>query len=65
MQSTIDFNREDSDEKLMNITEYIPSTIESMMDQIKIYKSPSDKKGSPKSQDTTTVVPDNNMAPPL
>ena len=36
-----------------------------MMDQIKIYKSSPDKKGSPKDQYPTTVVPAKKRAPPL
>ena len=39
--------------------------IASMMGQIKISKSSLDKKDSPKSQDTTTVVPANKKSPPM
>ena len=35
------------------------------MDQINISKYSPDQKNSPKSQDTTTVVPNNRRAPPL
>ena len=34
------------------------------MDQIKISKSSPDNKDSPKAQDNTTVVPDNNKSLP-
>ena len=36
-----------------------------MVDEIKISKSSPDKKDSPKSQDTTTAVPDNRRNPSL
>ena len=36
-----------------------------MMDQIKISKSSPDKEDTPKTQDTTTVVPDNKKNPTL
>ena len=36
-----------------------------MIYKIKIYKYPPYNKDSPKDQDPTTVVPDDNMAPPL
>ena len=36
MQATIDANRQDSDEKMKNLTEDLTSMIVSMMDQIKI-----------------------------
>ena len=39
--------------------------IASMMDQIIIYKSSPHKKDSPKTMDTTTVVPANKKAPTL
>ena len=39
--------------------------IASMIDQIKIPKSSSENKDSPKDQDTTTVVLANKKAPPL
>ena len=38
MQATIEANRQDSDEKMKNITEYLPAIITSMMDHINIYK---------------------------
>ena len=65
MKATIEANRKDSDEKMKNTTEDCTAIITSMMEQIKISKSSSDNKDSLKSQDTTTVVPDNNSYPPL
>ena len=38
LQATIQANRQDSDEKTKNLTEYLTETITSMMDQIKISK---------------------------
>ena len=69
MQSTIESNRKDSDEKLNNLTEdlkaMIASTITSMMDQINISILSPNHNDSPKSQDPTTVVPSNRRPPPL
>ena len=54
MQSKIEANRQDSDEKIKNLTEYltemITSTITSMIDQINISKSSPYKKDSPKAK---------------
>ena len=65
MQSMIDTNRKNSDEKIKKLTEYPTAMITSMMDQIKMLKSSPDKKDSPNNQDPTTVVSANNKAPPL
>ena len=56
---------QDSDEKIKKITEDLTSIITSIMDQIKISKSLPKNKASPKDQDNNTVVPDDNMDPPL
>ena len=54
---------------MKNITEYleaiITSAITSIMDHINISKYSPDQKDPLKSQDTTTVVPDNRSASPL
>ena len=65
MQDTIESNKQDSDEKMKNLTEYLTWMIASMMDEIKILLSSPDKKYSPKAQDTTTVVPANKKSPSL
>ena len=65
MQVTIEANRQDSSNKMENLTEELKAMIRSMMDQIKISKSSPCKKDSPKAQDPTTVVPANKKAPPL
>ena len=65
MQATIESNNQYSDDKIKKLTADLTGIIASMMDQIKISKSSPDKKDSPKSQDTTTVVPANKKSPPL
>ena len=65
MQDTIEEKRQDYDEKTKNTTEDLTSMITSMVDQIKISKSSPEKRDSSKAQDTTTMVLDNNRAPPL
>ena len=64
VQSIIEANKQDSDEKMNNLTEDLTGMIASMMDQIKISKSSIDKKGSPKDQDHTTLAPANKKDPP-
>ena len=62
-------NKQDSDEKMMNLTEdfkaILASSITSMMDHINMYKSFSVQEDSPKHQYPTTFVPSNRRAPPL
>ena len=65
VQADIEANRQDSDEKMKNITEELTAMIASMMDQIKIQKLSLNKKDSPKNQDPTTLVPANKKAPKL
>ena len=65
MQATIDANRQDSDEKMKNLTEYLTEIIVSMMDQIKFSKSSPEKQYEPNDQDSTTVVLNNQRVPPL
>ena len=65
MQDTIEEKRQDYDEKTKNTTEDLTSMITSMVDQIKISKSSPEKRDSSKYQDTTTMLLDNNRAPPL
>ena len=65
MQATIEPNKQDSDEKTKKLTEDLTGMITSMMDQIKILKSSTYKKDSPKDQNTTTVVPANKKYPSL
>ena len=65
MQAMIESNKQDSDEKMKNITVEITGIITSMMDQIEIYKSSPNNNYSKKYRDTTTVVPSNNKDTPL
>ena len=65
MQDRIDSNIKYYDDKMKNLTDDLTEIIVSMMDKIKIYKSSSYKKDSPKAQDNTTVFSDNKTAPPL
>ena len=65
MQATIEANRQDYDDKKKKLTEDLTAMITSMMDQINISKLSPDQKDSPKTQDTTTVVPANRRDPPL
>ena len=62
-------NKKDSDEKMVNITEdfkeMLTSNITSIMDQIKISKSSTGQKDSPKPQYPITVVPTHRRSPPL
>ena len=51
------------DYKIKNPTEDRTAMIASIMDQIKISKSSTDKKDHPRVQYTTTVVPDNKKDP--
>ena len=44
MQDTIDDNRQDYDEKMKKLTEYLTEMIAPIMDQIKMSKSSLDKK---------------------
>ena len=61
----IDLNRQDSDDKMKNITEYLTGMIASMMDHIKSSKPSSEKKDQPKAQYPTTMLPDNKKDQPL
>ena len=65
MQATNDANRQDSTEKMKNLTEDLTAIIASIMDQMKISKLSPYKKDSPKYHDPTTLVPDNKNSPPL
>ena len=65
MQAIIEANKQDSDEKTKNLTQDLTGMITSTKDQIKMQKSSRENKNSPKAQDTTTVVPDNDKAPPF
>ena len=61
----IEANRQDSDEKMKKITEYLTAIIASMMDQINIQKLLPEKKDPHKTQDPTTMVLDNKKASQL
>ena len=61
----IEANNQDYDEKTNNLTGELKATIASMMDQIKTSKYSQDKRDKKKAQYPTTVVPANNMSPPL
>ena len=65
MQSSIEANRQDYDEKMKKLKEDLTAMITSMMYEIKILEYSPDKKDSPKSQDPTTLVPANKRDPPL
>ena len=65
MQATIEANRKYYDEKMKKLTKYLTAMITSIMDHIKTSKYSPDKKDSPKAQDPTTVVLDNNMDIPF
>ena len=65
MQVTIDANRQDSDEKMNNITEDLTSMITSIMDHIKYFKYSPYNKDSPKYQYPTNLFLSNNKAPKL
>ena len=65
MQNTIEYNNQDSDENMKNLTAELTRMITSIMYQIKISKASPDKKDSPKAQDNTTVVTDNKKSPQL
>ena len=65
MRAAIESKRENFEDKMKNITEYLTEMIASIMDKIKISKSSPEKKDSPKSYDPTTVVPYNKKGPPL
>ena len=62
-------NKQDSDEKMMKLTEYfkamLTSTIVSMMDHINMLKYSPTQSYSPKPQDPTTAILDNRRYPPL
>ena len=62
MQDTIEVSRQDYDEKMKKLTEYLTAIIASMMGQIKISKSSPDNKDSSKAQDPTTVAPSKKKA---
>ena len=65
MKSMIQANNQGSDEKLKKLTADLTKIIASMKDHIKMYKSSPENKDSPKTQDTTIVVPATKKAPPL
>ena len=65
IQATIENNKQHSDEKMNNLTEYPTAMITLMMDQIKISKYSPNRKYSQKSQYPITVVPDNKRYPRL
>ena len=69
MKVTIETNRQESDDKMKKITEYIKSmiksTITSMMDHINISKSSLDQKYPPNSQYPTTMILANRRDPTL
>ena len=65
MKATIESNSQYYDEKMKKLTEDLTPMIASMMDQMKIPKSSSENKDSPKDQNTTTVVLANKKAPPF
>ena len=62
-------NKQDSDGKIMNITEYfksmLSSPITSITDKIKSFKSSPTQKNSPNPLVSTTMVPANRMSSPL
>ena len=65
IQAMINVSRENTDDKIKNLTENLTAMITSMMDQIKISKHSPEKKDSSKAQDSTTALPDNKRYPPL
>ena len=64
-QTTIEADKQDSDERTKKLTSDLTEMITSIMDQIKISKYSPEKRDSPKAEDPTTVVPANKKAPPL
>ena len=65
MQDKIEANRKYYNDKMKKLTEDLTSMITSMVDQIKISKSSTDRKDSQKYQYHTTVVLANKRYPPL
>ena len=65
MQDKIETNRQNSDDKMQKITEYLTAMISSMMYQIKIQKSSPYNKDKPKDHNPTNVVLANKRVPPL
>ena len=64
-EDNIESNSQYYDDKAKKTTEELTPMVASMIDQIKISKSPPENKDSPKDQNTTTVVLANKKAPPL
>ena len=58
-------NKQDSDEKMMELTEYSKAILVAVTDQINTFKSLPNHKDSPNPLYPTTVVPDNRRDPPL
>ena len=65
MKTKIEANRQDSDEKMKNLTEDPTSKVTPIMNQIKISKSSPDKKDWQNTQYPTIVIPNNKRASPL
>ena len=63
IQATSEANRQDYDDKMKNLTEYLTAMITLTMDQIKFSKSSLDQNNSPKAHYNTTMVSANNRAP--
>ena len=64
MEANIEAKRQDSDDKMKNLTEDLTAMITSIMGQIKVSKYSIDNKDSPKAQYPTAVAPDKNRSPP-
>ena len=69
MQSKIEANKQDYDDKRKKLAEYLKATITptvtSTMDQITMYKPVTEQKDSPKAQYPIIVVPANRRYPLL
>ena len=68
MKATIDFNRQDYDEKMKKQNyklDKISAMVENITDQIQISNHSPENMDSPKVQDLTTLVPDKKKAPHL
>ena len=65
LEATIESNRKYSDEKMNKLTEDLTAIISSGMDKIKSSKASPYNMDSTKSQNPTTVVPDNKKDTPL
>ena len=65
VQATIESNKQDSDEKMKKLIEYLKGMIASMIDQIKISELSPIRKDFSRAQNPTIMVPANKKAPLL